>query len=126
MKKLILAISLLISIGASSQVYYKCDYVSRGTWTGSDWEMGEFKPANLTFTVTKRKITVNDVAHSEYRIYTDGQDDRGKDYDAITWDALDEAERRVRIESIVYHAGVHIILVRYSDVMFAYMLNKTK
>jgi hypothetical protein len=126
MKKLILAISLLISIGASSQTYFKCSYVSKGTWTGSDWEMGEFKRVNLIFTLTKGKITVNDNAHSVYKIHSKGEEALSKSCRSTSWYALDEAERRVMIESIVYHAGMHIILVRYSDVMFVYTLNKSK
>lgn len=123
MKKLLLVISFLISVTASSQTYFTCNKMKSGAKVNGKWELDDAVATNLIFSVTQRKVTVNDQAHSVYRIYSEGQDSTGSNYQLTTWLAIDEKERKVNLESIRFDDGTFVFVVKYSDTLFAYYLN---
>jgi hypothetical protein len=123
MKAILLAFAILVSVSASSQVFFSCHKLKSATKVGNKWNLGEEISTNLTFVMTPRKITVNDRANSVYRIYSDPEDSNEDGYTVTKWMALDENEKRVSIEAVTYNTGQFVLFVRYLDTMYVYYLN---
>lgn len=124
MKNLLLFFALTISSSLMSQTKFLCTAVKSGVKVDSTWIMDDVIETDLVFTVDKRKISVNDSSSSVYRLYSDGEDSTGTNFESTVWLAYDEEFRRVIVKSIQYKTGEFLLVIEYSDHIFMYMLNK--
>lgn len=127
MKKLILLLFLFIQLGAYAQTKYYATTVSTGRYSENlqKWLFGESKECGLTFTLYEKYMTVNDKASSVYEVVSDGVNSETSSYKSITWEAVDEDARRVRI-IVIYHKAANSMTLNviYGDYAFSYSIYK--
>jgi hypothetical protein len=127
MKKLILLVFLFIQLGAYAQTKYYASTVSIGRYSDNlqKWLFGERKDCGLTFTLYDKYMTVDDKASSVYEVVSEGVNSETASYKSLTWEAIDEDSRKVRI-IVIYHKDVNSMTLNviYNYYAFSYSIYK--
>jgi hypothetical protein len=134
MKKLIiLAIILLTTTSSFSQSKLYAYLLESGSWNSytGHWEYKKPIDVNLTFTVTKAFISINDVANTVFAVDSyegeeNGVTTDGVKYVAVRWGCTDEKYRRCKFSMIKYEDGIYLITVMYNDYSFRYYVRATR
>lgn len=114
----------MMSVLVYSQDFYHAIAVSQAYWQGNRWVWDDHKPINLTFTVQRNIILVDDEAHSVYRLQDNFNREEFRDYRHIMWNARDERNRYCVIKIVQYKDGDRSQLyVLYSQVAFCYTID---
>ena len=125
MKKLLLLIFVtIISFNTYSQTRiptYKNTFGYYNQYR-KEFDLGEFTYANITFTFYDDYISVDDNAHSIYRIVRYLPKETYNEYSMTIVKCLDERNRDCKIALIKYNDGSFSIDVIYDDRAFVYVV----
>lgn len=129
MKKLLLLVTLMLTISSYSQKVFYAKKAQSGVWKTNEWVFNSIQSTNLVITVHPNKIVFNDIANSVYTItktisdkegYTDG----GEKYNIVSWEAIDEKGKNVIFIIMIFPDEI-TFSVMYNKNIFRYFIQKT-
>ena len=130
MRKLILAVLFsamsIIGLAQTTSYAYKLEFGNWNTYT-KKWMWEDLKDVDLTFTLGKTYVKINDQAHTFLSIIE--QDDNTDDdkLKSVSWICTDEKNRRCTF-MITYHKQDNVITygIMYNDRCFRYYIRNGK
>lgn len=134
MKKIIiLAIVMLTTSASFSQSKLYAYILESGNWNPSigHWEYKKPIDVNLTVTVAKTYISINDQAETfisinSYEGEENGTTKDGVKYTAVRWKCTDEKQRTCSFSMIKYEDGVYLLCVMYNNYSFRYYVKTSE
>ena len=126
MKKFIILITLVIlSSSAFSQSYSNVYMMESGTWNtySETWMWDDAKNVDLTFTLSKTYVKINDRAHTYLSIVEVDKEVDDDDVKSTSWICRDEKNRRCIFTMMGFKEKKMIVYsIMYNDMAFRYYI----
>lgn len=134
MKKLIvLAVMMIMTTASFSQTKLYSYLLESGDWNAytEHWEYKKPINVNLTFTIAKTYVSIDDVANTYLTINSYDGEDRGTTssgvkYYAAVWNCTDEKYRGCKFSMIKYDDGQYLITIMYKNYSFRYYIRTSQ
>lgn len=126
MKKIIILITLVVlSSSAFSQTYSNVYMMETGTWNtySETWRWDDVKNVDLTFTLSKTYVKINDRAHTYLSIVEVDKEVDDNDVKSTSWICRDENNRRCIFTIMGFKEKKMIVYsIMYNDMAFRYYI----
>jgi hypothetical protein len=127
MKKIMLALLLIISLNSFSQYTTYKNVI--GYWNESTeaWVYDDYEYAKITFKIKGSYLYADDNAKSKYLLIGNGVKEDNEDNKNIFWrNATDEVGRKCVVSFVYYKRDDYsMIMVMYTDIVFKYFVAKS-
>ncbi len=127
MKKILTLLFIVFTLTTFAQTTADAYRVQIGYWNRykENFEWNEAIDCDLTFTLAKTYISINDRANTFLRIISCEGERKQDNYIKNSWVCYDEKNRRCIFGMTYYSDGKILYSVLYNDICYRYLITKT-
>ena len=127
MKKIMVALLLIISLNSFSQHTTYKNVIGYWDESAEEWVYDDYQYAKITFTLKGSYLYSDDNAKSRYLLLGNGSKEETTSTKSIRWkNATDEVGRKCVVSFIYYKQDDYsMIMVMYTDILFKYFVVKS-